>query len=222
MRPDRSPLLPLAGRLLMIGTIAGVFVIAGTFAGCTGNSTVGEAVPFTPSDTLCLRFGCTGEYVGGITWKDARGENLFFLTADEKEIESGRLQRLHAWRYALLERDAHRQTWAWSEEAENWCDPGEGLLGAIELTDLNDDGVGEVSWVYNVAGNCDVSPREFGLVMHTGVGSGAYEITGTDNRQIYGDIPGAGRRTLSPSLAAAPDTFRVWTAALWRRHVPEE
>ena len=162
-------------------------------AACGRDASLSEASPFIPSDTLCQRFGCSGTFVDGIEWSDARGNNIFFLTRED--IESGpqgeQITRLRGYRFVLLGEEGSRQSWQWSDEAENMCDLGEGLIGDIELTDLNEDGVGEVSWLYNVAGTCDVSPKTRGIVIHTGVGSGAHEGEGETEEGVLRSIPEA-------------------------------
>ena len=182
----------------MRGTLTnGLFAILALalplLAACGGDATVSTATPYSPSDTLCQRFGCTGTFVAGIEWSDARGDNLFFLTREDSDADSGdaRTTRLRGYRFVLLGKGGHRQSWLWSDEAENMCDLGEGLIGDIELTDLNEDGVGEVSWLYNVAGTCDVSPKTVDLVIHTGVGPGAHEGEGETEGAVLGTIPEA-------------------------------
>lgn len=170
-----------------------IVLILPLLAACGRDASLSEASAFIPSDTLCLRFGCNGTFVDGIEWSDARGNNLFFLTRED--VESGpqgeQITRLRGYRFVLLGEEGSRQSWQWSDEAENMCDPGEGLIGTIELTDLNDDGVGEVSWLYNVAGTCDVSPKTRGIVIHTGVGPGAHEGEGETEAAILRSIPEA-------------------------------
>lgn len=186
------------------GPLTLLVLILPILAACGRDASLSEASAFIPSDTLCQRFGCSGTFVDGIEWSDARGENLFFLTRED--IESGpqgeQITRLRGYRFVLLGEDGSRQSWQWSDEAENMCDLGEGLIGNIELTDLNGDGVGEVSWLYNVAGTCDVSPKTRGIVIHTGVGSGALEATGESE---------------DPPLSTIPPPFQSHARKLWKQ-----
>ena len=194
--------------------------------GCGADPSVGAPSAMQFDDSTCVTFGCNGTPVAGITWEDARGTGVFIVTETRSPYsdESGDMtQTLGAYRYVLLPGENVQQVWVEEYRASNPCDEGEGLIGDLLLSDMNEDGVGEVSFVYNIAGNCDVSPKSYGLVSHSGVGSGAYEITGTDDLAINRHAGGRDETmNLSASLLTAPDTVRTRLREIWNLRVPSD
>ena len=168
-------------------------------------------------DHPCARYGCEGSFVAGIAWNDALGENAFIISEKREESEEGERLLLTATRY-VMHGPKPKSSWQGVYSGVSPCDPGEGIVGDIEVSDLNEDGVAEVLFVYNVEGNCDVSPKEYGLVLHGG--TAVYEVTGTDNLKVNRGVPGNGGMVFSPSFASAPKSFRNRAAEAWKRIVP--
>ncbi len=195
-----------------------------TLISCGADPSVGQMTALQFDDSTCVKYGCDGTPVAGITWEDARGTGVFIVTETRSPFNdetSEMTQTLGAYRYIILEGENVQQVWQEIYRASNMCDEGKGLIGDLLLSDMNEDGVGEVTFVYNIAGNCDVSPMDYGLVSHSGVGSGAYQMNGTDNLKINGghlDNP----LRLSPSLVSAPDTVRTRLAEIWHERVPSD
>ena len=187
---------------------------------CGNSAHLQNIMQMSDDEDPCLRFGCDGTFLAGVKWHDARGENAFIIVDKGVPTEDGEYQTLSAFRFVVLSDNKPKTIWQGAHGAENWCDRGEGVIGKIEVTDLNEDGVGEILYVYNVAGNCDVSPKEYGLVFHTG--SQLYEITGSDDLQINRGIPGSGEMTLSESFNSAPEKVRNHAIEVWKRVVPRD
>lgn len=209
------------GRELLVG-LFGVFLLSG----CGVDPSVSEASSLELTDSICVEFGCDGSAIAGITWNDARGGAVFLVTETRSpynDDEGEMTQTISAYRYVLLEDGRPQQVWQNTWRAGNPCDEGEGLIGDLVLTDYNGDGVGEVTMVYNIFGNCDVSPKEYGLASHSGVGSGAYEIIGNDDLAINrGGMPGNAEIRLSPSLQSAPDSLQKKLLSIWHDRVPSD
>ena len=174
---------------------------------------------FSAADNPCSRYGCQGTFLAGVGWEDSRGENAFIITVESKESGDGTEYTLSPARYVMLG-DKPKVSWQGRYSAKNMCDEEEGIIGDIEVTDLDEDGVAEVLYVYNVRGNCDVSPKEYGLLFH--VGTDLYEITGTDDLQVNRGIPGNGEMTFSESFDSAPEGFRQHAQDVWNRLVPRD
>ena len=186
---------------------------------CSNSAHLRNIQQLKGAENPCAAYGCEGTFLAGITWEDGRGENAFIVTEKRQENEEGERQSLIPVRY-LMNGPKPKSTWQGLYSAENWCDAGEGVIGEIEVTDIDEDGVGEVLYVYNVEGNCDVSPKTYGLVLHSG--TELYEITGTDDLQVNRGIPGSAEMKFSESFNTAPAGFRDHAVEAWKRLVPHD
>jgi hypothetical protein len=83
---------------------------------------------------------------------------------------------------------------------------------SIEVTDLDDDGVAEVSFAYLLACRSDVSPANAKLLLYEG--QAKYALRGTAR-----DMGGGGTFTVDPALVKGPPAFRAYAEAKWRKHL---
>lgn len=187
--------------------------------GCGESPDLADIAQIDPASNPCAKYGCEGEFIGGVTWKDARGENALVISQNFVDSLETPVNNLIVSRYVVTY-DVPKQTWTGRHTMENRCDRGKGLIGEPIVRDMDQNGIAEVLYVYNVAGNCDVSPLEYGLVLHDG--KQLYEIDGNDGLSVNTEIPGNGEMKLSPDFATAPDTFRIAAEALWNERVPHE
>ena len=174
-------------------------------------------MPIDSAANPCELYGCSGPFVAGLTWSDARGPSAIVITEEWEALETGNRQGLRAQRFMVLKEENIKQTWRHIDATENWCDNGLGLVGDVLLTDLNDDGVAEVTFVYNIEGSCDVSPIAYRLVLHTGVGEGELEIRGDLVLPIHGDVPSEIVR--SPALEPGAGPFAAFADSVWKARV---
>lgn len=208
-----------AFRATTILSVIPLLLSACLLASCSSSPRVGGLTPMVADEETCEVFECEGDFVAGITWNDARGENAFLVTETRNEVEDGMVQTIRAYRFVLLPEENIRRVWQTSKTTENICDEGQGLVGDLELTDLNEDGVGEVTMVYNIEGNCDVSPMTYGLMLHTGVGEGLLEMNGQDDAPHNTGIPGTGEIERSGLLSPETPPFGPWADSVWHARV---
>ncbi len=114
-----------------------------------------------------------GKLVAAYTWNDKTGNNLLVLASNDDDIS------VYAAQYQLQADRPHR-VWMLSdavkecdEDHVNDFDPD-----ATHVTDLDGDGVAEVTVGYQVSCFGDVSPRDYKLIMH--VGKDKYGLRGSD------------------------------------------
>ncbi len=91
-------------------------------------------------------------------------------------------------------------------------------MSPILVQDIDDDGVAENMFIYNVQGNCDVSPQTFKLMLHSGATK--YAIRGT-NTVKTGSVKVGGAKNLDDAFAQAPVLFKNAASAFWDKYVKD-
>jgi hypothetical protein len=165
--------------------------------------------PVTLSAPVTAKNGST---VRELKFRDTAGDHLvrFELsrvttkTVDELEQKSRTLKVSH--------RVGAKELWSAKDFVET-C-PFDLLLelveGSIEVTDLNGDGVAEVSFAYLLTCRSDVSPASGKLLLYEGVTK--YALRGSAQ-----DMGGGGEFTVDPAFEKAPKAFRPFAEAKWKR-----
>lgn len=89
------------------------------------------------------------------------------------------------------------------------------LDGSIEVTDLDDDGEAEISFLYRLTCRSDVSPLSGKLLLYEGATK--YAVRG-DTRERVGEKEFVGGEyKLDPAFDAAPKPFVEFAKAKWKR-----
>ncbi len=165
------------------------------------------------------RYTYAGQPVGGARWLDANGDNVLIVSMQFTQTDDLSRQEIFAYQY-LTSGDSTRRLWMIHDQAENFCDKGDGLVSDIMIQDLNNDGVAENAFVYNVQGACDVSPRTYKLMLHSGTAK--YAVRGNNTvlaSSEPGTRPDGGEKIFDPAFDGAPSEFRMFAAAFWDQNV---
>lgn len=188
--------------------------------------TAGDPVPFAqirmlPFDlkNIPSQYQYDGDAIGGARWSDANGENMVIVSTSSVPAEEGTKQNIFGYQYVGAG-SAMRRLWKIQDAAENWCDKGDGLVSEIVVKDLDGNGIAENAFVYNVQGSCDVSPRPFKLMLHSG--ETKYAVRGTNTvlaSQEPGTKPDGGEKNFDPAFDSAPAAFRTFASEMWDEHV---
>jgi len=193
-----------------------LFVIVGLLA-CSGNSP--EKREFTAlvfqQDSLPPRCTFEGELLGGARWTDANGENILLISQNFKTGVDAGVQEIFGYSYTL-DSGKCRLVWTWHDDIENVCDIGEGLVSSIETEDVDGDGFGESAFIYNIEGACDVSPRLFTLVFHSGNGT-TLTMKGTKKVQVDDHTILGGEIQADSTFGSAPAEYGDFCTALWQK-----
>jgi hypothetical protein len=171
-----------------------------------------------------------GTVVAGRRWRDAAGEHTLLLTqtgrlpsrvraadlavADEPAYDA-EVYGYH-YTYAPGSRGSARLLWR-TVDAERGCqfDLYAGhLTEAVSLTDLDQDGLAETTFLYTLSCRSDVSPAVRKLIMHEG--REKYAIRGT-TRPPGQD--GGGETAVDAAFARAPAALREYAVGQWKRYV---
>ena len=93
------------------------------------------------------------------------------------------------------------------------------IEGSIRLTDLDDDGEPEVSFVYRSACRSDVSPLTAKLLLYEG--STKYALRGTTRERVGETEYEGGAYTVDPSFEQGPGPFIEFAKAQWKSLIVE-
>ncbi len=160
-----------------------------------------------------------GDIRDGVKWMDQNGENTLFVTTSIV-ARGGSEMKIFGYHY-VAKGGRISLLWKIADAEVNDCDEGEGLVSPIEVRDIDDDGVAESLFVYNIAGTCDVSPKPFKLMMHSG--ERKYAIRGmnrvTINDSAFSEAERKGKKEFDPAFKGAPESFRAAASAFWDRYV---
>ncbi len=93
------------------------------------------------------------------------------------------------------------------------------IEGSIRLTDLDDDGEPEVSFIYRTACRSDVSPLTAKLLLYEG--STQYALRGTTRERVGEREYVGGEFTVDPSFEQGPRPFIEFARAQWKSFIVE-
>jgi hypothetical protein len=188
-----------------------------------------SAPPVTPLpvDAHALALGKNHAHiVHAVRWRDRLGDHTVLLAEEgplpsavknEDFGEFGNDASVYAEEYVEAGGKAKR-VWA-LEDHERDCHfdlLAEFVPGSVTVTDLDADGVGEVTFQYSLQCTSDVSPVTRKLILREGADK--YAIRGTDRNKFY-DPEYSGVRELDPAFAKAPAAFRAHAFAQWEAFV---
>lgn len=92
--------------------------------------------------------------------------------------------------------------------------------GSIKVTDLDDDGEPEISFLYQLGCRSDVSPRTAKLLLYEG--STKYAARGETREQVGEAEYAGGDFVLDPSFEQAPRSFAEFVRFQWKALVVEQ
>lgn len=169
-----------------------------------------------------------GEVVAGSRWRDAAGENLLLLTQTGEIDRSSeactdcRDAELYAYHF-VRKGGGWERLWRVAD-FERGCEfdlLADFVEGSLSVTDLDEDGTAESTFLYTLACRSDVSPATRKLIMHEGAAK--YAIRGTtDVTAIIGPEYGGGERTLDPAFDRAAPAHRAYALRQWDRYVAKD
>lgn len=220
-------------------------LLAATFSGCAKNNAAAESTPpanppVAPAAAPAARpaapavkfeklkfdknavpksMAHEGEIRDGAKWIDRNGENTLFVTTSIA-ARGGNEMKIFGYLYAVQD-GRTKLLWKIADAAVNDCDEGEGLVSPIDVRDIDGDGVAENLFVYNVVGTCDVSPKPYKLMMHSG--ETKYAVRGVNrvliNDPAFSDAERKGKKEFDPAFNGAPQSYKQAASAFWDKYV---
>jgi hypothetical protein len=169
-----------------------------------------------------------GKVVAGSRWRDAAGENLLLLTQtseiDRSSGECTDCSDAELYAYQFVRKDGGWERLWRVADYERSCefDLYVGFVkGSLTITDLDEDGTAESTFLYSLACRSDVSPATRKLIMHEGAAK--YAIRGTtDLTARLGPEYGGGERTIDPAFDRADPAHRAYALRQWDRYAAQD
>lgn len=179
-----------------------------------------EIIPFKGAD-LPGGVSCRGSLVDGARWRDASGEHIVILcqTGSFKSPAGGREDErdaeVYAHRYARAGKSWRR---AWTvRDFERNCPLdlyAAFLPGSLTVTDLDGNGIAEVTFLYRLACRGDVSPSRMKLIMYEGTRK--YAVRGVTAMPPEFSFGQRGEMIPDPAFKKAPRAFLEYATARWK------
>lgn len=167
----------------------------------------------------------TGNIVTGKRWNDKNGENILILTKtkviekksrkpsfEENELEC----ELYGYHY-VSSGGSYSLLWKIQDYIkECWFDLTLDFIpGSLSITDINENGVAESTFLYKMACRSDVSPSELKLMMHEN--DTKYALRGNMLIKMEGYTDG-GNYSIDKSFDSAPAGFLDYAKSQWKEY----
>jgi hypothetical protein len=169
-----------------------------------------------------------GTWLRGLRFQDRNGENLVIFTRAESARpargarDPERSRHLYVRHYARASAAAAPRLLREVRDKVERCefDPSAELLpDAIGVSDLDGDGIGELTFAYKLGCRSDVSPITLKLLLLEG---GAKHILRGETRvKISPTERAGGKHTVDASFKRAPPAFLAHALRLWSKVVDE-
>ena len=170
-----------------------------------------------------------GKVVTGKRWTDKNGENYLVLTrTDVKKVKSKQpdfeeydLQaELYGYHY-VKSGDSYRLLWKINDFIKD-C-PFDLTLdfipGSLSITDINNNGIAESTFLYKMCCRSDVSPSELKLMMHEN--EDKYALRGNMHIKMQG-INEGGSYKIDKAFDLAPNGFLDYAKEQWKEFKMEK
>jgi hypothetical protein len=166
-----------------------------------------------------------GKVVASAHWYDGYGDNLLLLTETGAfrsptagQSDDTQDAELYGYLYVRTGTDWHLLWKLYDFEKDCPLDLSvEFLPKSLTVTDLDDDGIAETTFLYKLACRSDVSPARLKLMMREG--ETKYAIRGSMRLPKQFGITGGGQRELDPAFAKAPPGFKAFALKRWQAFI---
>jgi hypothetical protein len=157
-----------------------------------------------------------GNIVESVSWNDRNGKNILFITetnlTNTGEFSSKELFGYHY----VIDQDGTEKLWQINDFVRE-CPFDltlEFIPNSLTITDLNDNGIAESTFLYRLSCKSDVSPDDMKLMMHEG--NDKYAIRGEMLLNLDGETYG-GSSTPDPAFNNAPPEFLTYAKQQWNK-----
>ena len=170
----------------------------------------------------------TGSIVTGKRWTDKNGENILILTktkVKEKKVkqygtEDNILEcELFGYHYVSTG-GSYTLLWKINDLVKDCMFDLtlDFIPGSLSITDLNDNGIAESTFLYKMCCRSDVSPSELKLMMHEN--DNKYALRGNMLIKVEGFTDG-GSYKVDKSFDSAPEGFLDYAKSQWKEYKTE-
>ena len=166
-----------------------------------------------------------GNVITGKRWNDKNGENILILTKTnlkEKKVRKSGFEEtdleceLYGYHY-VSSGGSYSLLWKIQDFVkECWFDLTLDFIpGSLSITDLNEDGIAESTFLYKMSCRSDVSPSELKLMMHEN--DVKYALRGEMLIKMEGFTAG-GNYKVDKSFDSAPAGFLDYAKSQWKEY----
>lgn len=152
-----------------------------------------------------------------VSWTDKYGQQIFLIATSDQANGGGMLRAIRASR----EGDGSWSTTREFKEVVDSCEFDLVLTPILDeelsLTDINRDGVAEVTFGWIADCTSDVSPLTYKILMSDG--DEKYAIRGNSKVNAGGDEYFGGDQKVDPSFEKAPEGYLAHAKKVWDAHV---
>ncbi|MCX6180376.1 MAG: hypothetical protein NT150_00420 [Bacteroidetes bacterium] len=166
-----------------------------------------------------------GEFVDGFKWKDSEGEKLVFITeTGEYPTPTNKEYSTDAELYAYCYlKHGNDYVLSWKvQDFYHECPPIDltvkFISGALQVTDINENGLAEIWLMYKLACRGDVSPAVMKIVMYEG--KQKYAVRGR-NRVRYNQNEFLGGENKFDTMFEKHRDFKVFADSLWMKNIED-
>jgi hypothetical protein len=165
-----------------------------------------------------------GKLKNAIRWTDSSGNNIV-VTAETGIYENPRFKHesegsdAELFAYHFIIGDSLRQTWKVYDYIKDCPVDLEARFvpNTLQVTDLNNDGVGEVWIMYKTVCHGDVSPLNMKIIMYEG--KQKFGMRGRNKVKVSDKDYEGGEYKFDEAFSAAPAAFREFAIKLWNKNV---
>jgi len=169
-----------------------------------------------------------GKVLLSISWRDKLGKNILILTKTKEIPNKDKLgneyRDQYIFAYHYLEKNGKLKFVRRVTDFEKKCEFDLYLYfvkNALSITDINNDGIAEITMVYQKACKSDVSPNDMKVIMlHN---NKKYALRGVaDLKPEFKNYPGykceeCNRYKIDPAFKRAPKGFLTFAKSRWNR-----
>lgn len=189
-----------------------------------GNTKI-EILNFDKSELKKIK-DIKGEFKHGLKWKDSRGENLFIFTLEnsfrqwdmEEEGMGDYVYLINAYHYSIDKKKYKLEKNYINITSECGFPPFELEADfnskAFEITDIDNDGIAEISFIYYYNCSSEINPKTINLVF---IDKGKpYIVRGSELMLTY--YPESGQRYFGHEFRGASEEILDFVTKKWDEH----
>jgi len=156
-----------------------------------------------------------GDFKQAVRWTDAEGDNLVVVSTHSDD--DGSNDDLYAVRYTIADGEAQAR-WSLHDFVHDCGLDHQATFfrgAALQITDLDDDGIAEVWMAYRLMCRGDISSDTMKVIVYQGAQK--YAMRG-ETKDAGGE---GGSYAFDPAFMAAPEPFRAFARNLWAMHMAD-
>ncbi|HLT24491.1 MAG TPA: hypothetical protein VK004_05145 [Ignavibacteria bacterium] len=154
--------------------------------------------------------GYKGKPVEAASWTDSNGDNLVIITESGSSSDA----ELYGYHF-IMDGNSGEELWKIQDFVKD-CEFDLRLNyvpESLSITDLDGDGIGESTFLYNMSCKSDVSPDDLKLMMHEN--DNKYALRGYT---YISSVDAGGDYKVDPAFNNAPAEFKDYAIQMWQRH----